>query len=138
MEPEPDTEEGVPPEALRRTPSAYQEYIKYGISAKGLRHVATEFQIGAGTTTSDLCQLFIKASTLPPGWKDEPKLTDEKNRYYSHKYVKDQDEGGPPQDDPAEYELMKLKKTLRNDALQALGALGPCCIYFFYNLKKEK
>ena len=89
MEPEPDTEEGVPPEALRRTPSAYQEYIKYGISAKGLRHVATEFQIGAGTTTSDLCQLFIKASTLPPGWKDEPDLVDAENRYYSHKYVKD-------------------------------------------------
>ena len=67
-EPEPDTEEGEPPEALCRTPSTYQEYIKYGISAKGLRHVATEFQIGAGTTTSDLCQLFIKARTLPPGW----------------------------------------------------------------------
>ena len=35
--------DNVDPEALRRTHSTYQEYIKYGISAKGLRHVATEF-----------------------------------------------------------------------------------------------
>ena len=65
-EPEPDTEEGVPPESLHRTHSTYQEYIRYGISATGLRHVATKFQVDADTTTSDLCQLFIKARTLPP------------------------------------------------------------------------
>ena len=46
-EPEPGAEEGEPPENIQHATSAYQEYIKHGISAAGLRHVATEFQVGA-------------------------------------------------------------------------------------------
>lgn len=67
----------------------YQDYIRYAISARGIRHVATMFRIGPTTTTSDLCQLHIKPHTVPPGWTDLPKLVDPENRYYSHEYVQD-------------------------------------------------
>ena len=89
-EPEPETEEDVPPEEEKED-TTYKEYIKYGISARGLRHVATEFQINTSTTTSDLCQLHIKPNggTVPPGWTDDPEVTNAEKGYYKHTYVKD-------------------------------------------------
>ena len=105
MEPEPEpTSEPEPQPTSEPEPeedTAFREYIQFGISAPGLRHLVTEvFQgINAETTTSDVCQLHVKPRTLPRGWNTIPELTDAKNRYYKHTYVPDpavnSDEGAP-------------------------------------------
>ena len=65
--------------------------MRHGISVPGIRHVVTQFGIGPTTTTSDLCQLHIKPNggTVPPGWTDDPEVTNAEKGYYKHTYVKD-------------------------------------------------
>jgi tetratricopeptide (TPR) repeat protein len=76
------------------------EYIRDGITARGLRHAIKMLVSHGGiiddnTTTSDLCQIHLKPTTLPDGWLDEAELilVDAEgndvsaNRWYKHTYV---------------------------------------------------
>jgi hypothetical protein len=65
------------------------EYGRWGVSARGLRQAALEFGkiVGLDATTSDICHAAIKLRTTPVGWECEPRLTDEKKRWYNHEYV---------------------------------------------------
>ena len=69
---------------------AYEQYVRYGISCAGIRHVVSECQVDATTTTSQFCQKFIKPRTVPPGWTDTPKVTDAERGYYAHTYLNKQ------------------------------------------------
>ena len=129
---EPETDEGVPPASATEShlPEAagtmrsdtYEDYVKYGISAKGLRHVVTEFAIDAATSTSQLCQTVIKPHTATPGWTDEPQLivTDERgndvsaNHWYTHSYVRQETgerQAGPPDGTRSMCELLEADQS---------------------------
>ena len=111
MEPEPEpedlllpnaeAEEGLPPEhgkpevwaepepasEVEAEEPGYAQYVRRGISVRGLRHLVTELGVERSDTTNKVCQLRVKPRTVADGWVDEPQLTDAERGYYSHSYV---------------------------------------------------
>ena len=96
-----EAEEGVPPEhgdpEVRAEPEpaseaeaeepGYAQYVRHGISARGLRHLVTELGVERSDTTNKVCQLRVKPRTVADGWVDEPQVTDAGRGYYKHSYV---------------------------------------------------
>jgi hypothetical protein len=90
-EPEPEPEPARVPDAA--------EYAQHGISVDGLLHAAACFRVAISPadrewqmsadkrTTADICHAHIRPETVPAGWVDTAKLTNETQRYYTHSYV---------------------------------------------------
>ena len=65
-----------------------EEYCRWGLSAKGARHVHTLFGAPESTTTAAVCHTFIKTRTTPPGRQHRASPSNEGGRQrYSHEYV---------------------------------------------------
>jgi tetratricopeptide (TPR) repeat protein len=65
-----------------------EEYCRWGLSAKGARHVYTLFGAPESTTTAAVCHTFIKTRTTPPGWQHRASPSNEGGRQrYRHEYI---------------------------------------------------
>ena len=81
---EPAPEEAV---SLEGYPTA-GEYCRWGLSAKGARHIHELFDVPEGTTTAAVCHTFIKTRTTPTGWEHRPRPSSEGGRQrYVHEYL---------------------------------------------------
>ena len=79
-----ELDRAVGPEPEER---GYAQYVRHGISARGLRHLVTELGVERSDTTNKVCQLRVKPRTVADGWVDEPQVTDAGRGYYKHSYV---------------------------------------------------
>ena len=65
-----------------------EEYCRWGLSAKGVRHAYTLFGAPESTTTAAVCHTLIKTRTTPSGWEHRAAPSNEGGRQrYVHEYV---------------------------------------------------
>ena len=74
------------------------EYCRFGCSAAGLRHFASQHAIDPEATTSDVCHTMIKPATVPSGWDCKPTLVNPEKGWYDHEY--EESATGIRQNDP--------------------------------------
>ena len=65
-----------------------EQYSRWGLSARGARHVHKLFGAPEDTTTAAICHMFIKTRTTPTGWEHHASpLVEAGRQRYKHEYV---------------------------------------------------